>query len=312
MLRFYINDPALFKSNREAINNVPAVAKRFRAADGSVDTGFERSREHFFSWHIGDKRMTFGIDAVPLRPQVAFRQLNAKICAGCYVMKAFIFLGVQDIGFLFKGIQMLLPGGYRIFTVQTHGVENRFPKLVYALFCRDIREYLIRPCLRRDSNNAPADFIRHLQLTVFGKCLSAGFLEVGNPLGIDAFERIRVLGDDMKKGCAILGELSHFSCKPGWRLREHFRRSMLELLAGNELVAPVDLDLACADGIGLGCNKTHKLCSRNRRAYNKGLTGLNVDTDLNRQIRIFTKLGFQLGHWDFLHFRLILSLVLNY
>ncbi|MNC79318.1 hypothetical protein D3C75_1317630 [compost metagenome] len=65
----------------------------------------------------------------------------------------------------------------------------------------------------------------------------------------------------MKESCAILGELGYFTRKPGRRLREHFRCGMLKLLAGNEFIAPIDLDQARADGIGLGRNEPYKFCS---------------------------------------------------
>ncbi|MNF05177.1 hypothetical protein D3C80_2048520 [compost metagenome] len=51
-------------------------------------------------------------------------------------MQAFIFLGVKDIGFLLQGVQMLLPGGYWVFTVQTYRMENGLPQLIHAFFSR--------------------------------------------------------------------------------------------------------------------------------------------------------------------------------
>ncbi|MNV26537.1 hypothetical protein D3C71_1176610 [compost metagenome] len=82
-------------------------------------------------------------------------------------MKLLVLLRVQHRCFGFQRVQMLLPGCDRVLTVQSHGVEDGFPQLVYALFCRSVREYLVGPCLGRNSHDAPADFVGHNELPVF-------------------------------------------------------------------------------------------------------------------------------------------------
>ncbi|MNN87533.1 hypothetical protein D3C81_2051010 [compost metagenome] len=62
-------------------------------------------------------------------------------------MQALVFFCVKNIRFLLQGIQVLLPGGNRIFAVQAYRVKNSLPQLINTFLSRCIREYLISPRL---------------------------------------------------------------------------------------------------------------------------------------------------------------------